>query len=91
MNEELGVRTKGTAVPRRTFLKFGVSGLALSMVQGASLAQSQSTAGASAGQAKDTDAGLGVVVIGVNGADLTVPYLDELFECWRHSVAVLRE
>jgi hypothetical protein len=76
-------------MPRRTFLKFGVSGLALSMVQGASLAQSQSTAGANAGYAKDTDARLGVVVIGVDGADLTAPYLDDYLSVgatvWQYS------
>jgi hypothetical protein len=80
---------KGTAMPRRTFLKFGVSGLALSMVQGASLAQSQSIAGANAGYAKDPDAVLGVVVIGVDGADLTAPYLDDYLSVgatvWQYS------
>lgn len=82
-------RPQGTAMPRRTFLKFGVSGLALSMVQGASLAQSQSTAGANDGYAKDTDARLGVVVIGVDGADLTAPYLDDYLSVgatvWQYS------
>jgi membrane dipeptidase len=88
-NEELGVRTKGTAMPRRTFLKFGATGLALSMVQGASLAQSQSTAGENAGHAKDRDAGLGVAVIGVDGSDLTGRYLDDYLSVgatvWQYS------
>ena len=82
-------RLQGTAMPRRTFLKFGVSGLALSMVQGASLAQSQSTAGEIADHAKHTDPGLGVVVIGVDGADLTVPYLNDYLSVgatvWQYS------
>jgi microsomal dipeptidase-like Zn-dependent dipeptidase len=77
LNEELGVKTKGTTMPRRTFLKFGVSGLALSMVQSSSFAQSQSTAGKIADHAKHRDPGLGVVVIGVDGADLTGRYLDD--------------
>ena len=76
-------------MPRRTFLKFGISGLALSMVQGASLAQSQSTAGENAGDAKDRDAGLGVVVIGVDGSDLTGRYLDDYLSVganvWQYS------
>jgi hypothetical protein len=82
-------RLKATTMPRRTFLKFGVSGLALSMVQGASLAQSQSTAAANAGYAKDPDAGLGVVVIGVDGSDLTGRYLDDYLSVgatvWQYS------
>jgi membrane dipeptidase len=89
LQEGVESRLQGTAMPRRTFLKFGVSGLALSMVQGASLAQSQSTAGANAGYAKDTDARLGVVVIGVDGADLTAPYLDDYLSVgatvWQYS------
>jgi hypothetical protein len=89
LNEELGVRTQGTAMPRRTFLKFGATGLALSMVQGASLAQSQSIAGEIADHANHTDPGLGVVVIGVDGADLTVPYLNDYLSVganvWQYS------
>jgi hypothetical protein len=76
-------------MPRRTFLKFGATGLALSMVQGTSLAQSQSTAGEIADHAKHTDPGLGVVVISVDGADLTVPYLDDYLSVgatvWQYS------
>ena len=76
-------------MPRRTFLKFGATGLALSMVQGASLAQSQSIAGEIADHANHTDPGLGVVVIGVDGADLTVPYLNDYLSVganvWQYS------
>src|SRR5690242_11137497 len=65
------------AMTRRNFIEAGIGGVAaLSVAQGVSRAESR-------------DAGLGITVIGVDGADLTVPYLDDYLRVgatvWQYS------
>src|SRR5271163_4741920 len=65
------------AMTRRNFIEAGIGGVAaLSVAQGVSRAQS-------------LDAGLRITVIGVDGADLTVPYLDDYLRSgatvWQYS------
>jgi membrane dipeptidase len=62
---------------RRNFIKAGIGGVAaLSVAQGMSRAQS-------------LDAGLGIIVVGVDGADLTTRYLDDYLSVgatvWQYS------
>ena len=59
------------AMTRRNFLEAGLGGVALSLAQGASYAQSPATAGYPTAQGQDTVADLRTVVVGVDGADLT--------------------
>jgi microsomal dipeptidase-like Zn-dependent dipeptidase len=78
------------AMTRRNFLEAGVGGVAFSLAQGASHAQSPATAGnGTAPQGQDTVADLRTVVVGVDGADLTVPYLDDYLSVgatvWQYS------
>jgi membrane dipeptidase len=58
-------------MPRRSFLKFGVSGLALSMVQGEARAESTLP------QAKTASADQDMVVISVDGSDLSSAMIDK--------------
>jgi hypothetical protein len=65
------------AMTRRNFIEAGIGGVAaLSVAQGVSPAHSR-------------DAGLGITVVGVDGADLTVPYLDDYLSVgatvWQYS------
>ena len=77
------------AMTRRNFLEAGVGGVALSLAQGASHAQSPATAGNPTAQGQDTVADLRTVVVGVDGADLTVPYLHDYLSVgatvWQYS------
>ena len=77
------------AMTRRNFLEAGVGGVALSLAQGASHAQSPATAGNPTAQRQDTVADLRTVVVGVDGADLTVPYLHDYLSVgatvWQYS------
>jgi hypothetical protein len=70
------------AMTRRNFLEAGLGGVALSLAQGASHAQGPATAGYTAGD-------LRTVVVGVDGSDLTVPYLDDYLSVgatvWQYS------
>jgi membrane dipeptidase len=73
------------AMKRRDFIEAGVGGVAaLTVAQGASRAQS-----ATAGLPSAT----GIVVVGVDGSDLTVPYLDDYLSTgatvWQYSVNTL--
>jgi microsomal dipeptidase-like Zn-dependent dipeptidase len=65
------------AMTRRNFIEAGIGGAAaLAVAQGVSRAHS-------------LDAGLGITVVGVDGADLTVPYLDDYLSVgatvWQYS------
>jgi membrane dipeptidase len=65
------------AMTRRNFIEAGIGGVAaLSLAQGVSLARSP-------------DANPGIIVVGVDGADLTVPYLDDYLSVgatvWQYS------
>ena len=77
------------AMTRRNFLEAGVGGVALSLAQGMSHAQSPATAGNPTAQGQDTHADLRTVVVGVDGADLTVPYLHDYLSVgatvWQYS------
>ena len=77
------------AMTRRNFLEAGVGGVALSLAQGASHAQSPATAGNPTAQAQDTVADLRTVVVGVDGSALTGAYLDEYLSSganvWQYS------
>jgi membrane dipeptidase len=77
------------AMTRRNLLEAGLGGLALSLAQGASLAQTPGTAGSTAARGRDTAAGLSTVVIGVDGSKLTGAYIDEYLSSgatvWQYS------
>jgi microsomal dipeptidase-like Zn-dependent dipeptidase len=77
------------AMTRRNFLEAGLGGAALSLAQGASHAQSPGTAGGTAAGGYDTAADLRTVVVGVDGSELTVPYLDDYLRVgatvWQYS------
>jgi membrane dipeptidase len=77
------------AMTRRNFLEAGLGGVALSLGQGASHAQTPAIAGGTAAQGQDTVADLGVVVVGVDGSALTGAYLDEYLSSganvWQYS------
>jgi membrane dipeptidase len=69
------------AMKRRDFIEAGIGGVAaLSVAQGVSRAQSAAAGLPSA---------MGIVVVGVDGADLTVPYLDDYLSTgatvWQYS------
>lgn len=77
------------AMTRRNFLEAGLGGVALSLAQGASYAQSPATAGYPTTQGQDTVADLRTVVVGVDGSALTGAYLDEYLSSganvWQYS------
>jgi membrane dipeptidase len=77
------------AMTRRNFLEAGLGGVALTMAQGASHAQTPATAGNPGVQGQDTVADLRAVVVGVDGSALTGAYLDEYLSSganvWQYS------
>src|ERR1700747_1992116 len=77
------------AMTRRNFLEAGLGGVAVSLAQGASHAQTPATAGYTAAQGQDTAADLRTVVIGVDGSALTAAYIDEYLSSgatvWQYS------
>ena len=77
------------AMTRRNFLEAGVGGVALSLAQGTSHAQSPATAGNATAQGQDAAADLRTVVVGVDGSALTGAYLDEYLSSganvWQYS------
>ena len=62
---------------RRTFLKAGVAGVALTLAQRPSLAQVQPRADVKGADFKDTETDLGVVVIGADGSDPAKAIVDK--------------
>ncbi len=62
---------------RRTFLKAGVAGVALTLAQRPSLAQVQPRADVKGADSKDTETDLGVVVIGADGSDPAKAIVDK--------------
>ena len=62
---------------RRTFLKAGMAGMALTLAQRASLAQVQPRADVKGADSKDTETDLGVVVIGTDGSVLAKAIVDK--------------
>src|SRR5271170_6958896 len=62
---------------RRTFLKAGVTGMALTLAQQASRAQVEPRADVKGANSKDTDSDLSVVVIGTDGSLLDKAIVDK--------------
>jgi hypothetical protein len=63
---------------RRTFLRAGAAGMALSLAQGPLRTQSPAAAGeAAAAQSRDTDADLDIVMVGVDGSDPSSAIVDK--------------
>jgi hypothetical protein len=78
---------------RRDFLKAGAAGMALTLAQGSAQAQVEPRADVKGADAKDTREDLSVVVIGVDGSDLSPAYVDEYqrsgADVWQYSGNVM--
>jgi len=78
---------------RRDFLKAGAAGMALTLAQGSAQAQVEPRADVKGADAKDTPEDLSVVVIGVDGSDLSPAYVDEYqrsgADVWQYSGNVM--